>query len=316
MDCEVVQYVRTPQWIETVENPTAGWLARWAGRLSPGVGRWLTGRLMRRVRQDPRLVDPRWKLEPGPMRVSAQGALRDDLEVIGDPVLRAALTPDFPPGCKRVPKSPGYYQAVQRSNVRVVRSGVDEIRAGGIVGADGTVEPFDVIVFATGFDTHAYVRPMKVVGLGGVSLDDMWGKDDVFSYRGVAVPNLPNFFVLNGPFSPVNNVTIPRTLDDEMGWICEVLSAGAEEACALVPSEAVTGEFVEWIAGAIPGTVWAEGCQSWYQGSGRIPVIWPWYDQEQTDMFRDLRLDRLDRVPCRLGSGDPSELKWPSSAGS
>ena len=64
----------------------------------------------------------------------------------------------------------------------------------------------------------------------------MWGESDVFSYRGVAIPKLPNFFVLNGPFSPVNNVTIPRTLDDEMGWVCEVLAAGVDEGCAIVPS--------------------------------------------------------------------------------
>jgi cation diffusion facilitator CzcD-associated flavoprotein CzcO len=300
MDCQVVQYVRTPQWIETVENPRAGPLTRFLGRLNPRLGRRLTARLMGRIRQDPRLLDPRWKLEPGGQRRGAQQALREDLDVITDPELRAALTPDFPPGCKRIPKSPWYYQAVQRPNVRVIRAGVDRICAAGIVGPAGSVEPFDAIVYATGFDTHAYVRPMKVVGLDGVSLDDMWGRDDVYSYRGVAVPNLPNFFILNGPFSPVNNVTIPRTLDDEMGWICALLSAVVDESRALVPSPQVTDEFVDWIAAAVPRTVWAEGCQNWYQGSGKIPVIWPWYDREQTEMFRDVRLDRLDRVPCRL----------------
>ena len=302
MDCQVVQYVRTPQWIEVVENPRTGPLGRFVGRLSPRLGRRLTDRLMRRVRQDLRLLDPRWKLVPGPGRDAAQQALREDLDTIRDPELRAALTPDFPPGCKRIPKSPWYYEAVQRANVRVIRSGVDEIGPAGVVGPGATVEPYDVIVYATGFDTHAYVRPMKVVGLDGVSLDDMWGADDVFSYRGVAVPNLPNFFILNGPFSPVNNVTIPRTLEDEMGWICRVLAAAAAESCALVPSAAATEEFVDWLAGAIPQTVWAEGCDNWYRGGSGIPVIWPWYDQEQTDMFRDVRLDRLDRVPCRLGT--------------
>ena len=164
-----------------------------------------------------------------------------------------------------------------------------------------------MIVWATGFDTHAYVRPMHVVGLDGVTLDEMWGESDVFSYRGVAVPKLPNFFVLNGPFSPVNNVTIPRTLDDEMGWVCEVLAAGVDEECAIVPSEQTTEEFVSWLAEAIPQTVWADGCVNWYQSARGFPVIWPWYDQEQTEMFRDLRLDRLDRVPSRLGAADTTD---------
>ena len=188
--------------------------------------------------------------------------------MIADPELRATLTPDFPPGCKRVPKSPSYYEAVQRPNVRVFGRGVDKVHPHGIDAPDGSVDPFDVIVWATGFDTHAYVRPMQVVGLDGVTLDEMWAESDVFSYRGVAIPNLPNFFVLNGPFSPVNNVTIPRTLDDEMGWICEVLAAGVDEACAIVPSEHTTEEFVSWLAAEIPQTVWADGCVNWYQARG------------------------------------------------
>ena len=58
---------------------------------------------------------------------------------------------------------------------------------------------------------------------------------------------------------------------------------------------------MSWLAGEIPRTVWADGCVNWYQSARGFPVIWPWYDQEQTEMFHDLRLDRLDRVPSRLG---------------
>ena len=82
MECEVTQYVRTPQWIETIKNPKAGALARRIGRLLPAVGRRLTDRLQVRIEQDPRLLDPRWKLEPGPKRAAAQQALREDLDVI------------------------------------------------------------------------------------------------------------------------------------------------------------------------------------------------------------------------------------------
>ena len=160
--------------------------------------------------------------------------------------------------------------------------------------------PYDVIVWATGFDTHAYVRPMSVVGVGGVTLSEMWGDADVYSYRGVALPHMPNFFILCGPFSPVNNVTVPQTLDDELGWICEVLAAGEDKSCAFAPGPALTGEFVDWLSEAIPQTVWADGCVNWYQSSRGLPVIWPWYDKEQTDMFRDLQIERLDPVPSQL----------------
>ncbi len=306
MQCDVVQYVRTPQWIETIKNPKAGRLARLAGRLNLRLGRRLTAGLTKRIEQDPRLLDPRWKIEQGPIREAAQQALREDLDAIRDPELRAALTPDYPPGCKRIPKSPWYYDAVQRPSVRVRRTGVDKIGPEGIVMPDGTVEGFDVIVYATGFDTHAYCRPMTVTGIDGVTLEEMWANNDVYSYRGVALPNLPNFFVLNGPFSPVNLVTVPKTLNDEMDWICRVLAVGADEGCAFAPSETATEEFINWLAEAIPRTVWAENCENWYRAGRGLPVIWPWLDKDQERMFQELGLERLDRLPRRIAAAPAS----------
>jgi cation diffusion facilitator CzcD-associated flavoprotein CzcO len=302
MGCDVTQYVRTPQWIETVTNPQASRLTRFLGRIHPKLGQRLTQRLMAGIEQDPRLKDPWWKLEQGPKREAAQQALREDIAAVIDPDLRAALTPDYPPGCKRIPKSPTYYQVVQQPNVTIISRGVEQICADGVVAPDGTFEPYDVLVYATGFDTHAYCRPMKVTGVDGMSLDEMWA-DDVYAYRGLAIPNLPNFFILNGPYSPVNNVTIPRTLDDELGWICAVLDAGRSRACAFAPSHELTEEYVGWIAAEIPRTVWADNCVNWYSvAPGRPPIIWPWYDKEQTEMYDDVALDRLDQVPCRLGT--------------
>ena len=175
----------------------------------------------------------------------------------------------MPPGCKRIPKSPDYYAAVQLPNVACVSAASTESRPAASR-TDGTVDHYDVIVVRHRLRHPRLRAPDARVGPDGVTLDEMWGESDVFSYRGVAVPKLPNFFVLNGPFSPVNNVTIPATLADEMGWVCEVLAAGVDEESAIVPSEQTTEEFVSWLAEAIPQTVWADGCVNWYQ-SARVP---------------------------------------------
>jgi cation diffusion facilitator CzcD-associated flavoprotein CzcO len=62
------------------------------------------------------------------------------------------------------------------------------------VTADGTLHAVDVLVLATGFDAHAYVRPLAVVGEAGVSLDEAW-VDGPMAYRSVAVPGFPNLFM-------------------------------------------------------------------------------------------------------------------------
>jgi cation diffusion facilitator CzcD-associated flavoprotein CzcO len=294
-DCEVVQFVRTPQWIETVDNPSITPELIEQGRQNPSKDNKVLATMESGINQDIRLQDPHWKLEPGPMREAAMQALREDIEVIKDPELRALLTPDFPPGCKRVPKSPWYYQAVQEPSV-TVRGGVDQIVPTGVITADGVQHDLDVIVFATGFNAHAYMRPMQVVGLNGVRLDDVW-EDGPFAYRGVSVPAFPNFFMLHGPFSPVNNVPVPKTLEDETGYLCRLLEVVADKGVAVSPTEDATERFRERLDAAIPQTVWASGCDNWYKGHGRTPLIWPWYDKEHENMFADLSLDDLEMVP-------------------
>ena len=61
-----------------------------------------------------------------------------------------------------------------------------------------------MIVFATGFDAHAYMRPMELIGEDGVTLEEAWA-DGPRAYRTVALPGFPNFFMLMGPHSPVGN---------------------------------------------------------------------------------------------------------------
>ncbi|GIR37122.1 MAG: hypothetical protein CM15mP49_25070 [Actinomycetota bacterium] len=42
------------------------------------------------------------------------------------------------------------------------------------------------------------MRPMNITGRNGVDLDEVW-KDWPSAYLSIAVPEFPNFFMLNGP---------------------------------------------------------------------------------------------------------------------
>jgi cation diffusion facilitator CzcD-associated flavoprotein CzcO len=305
MDCEVTQFVRTPQWIETVDNPQAPEELLDRVRRDPGVGPAVLAELEAGINQDPRLRNPRWKTEQGPLREAAGQALREDLLAIADPELRRILTPDFPPGCKRVPKSSRYYQAVQEPNVHVVPGGVERVEPNGAVTSDGVLHELDVIVYATGFNAHAYMRPMQVTGVNGIQLDDVW-TEGPFSYRGVAIPSFPNFFLLHGPFSPVNNVPVPKTLEDETGYVCRIVDLVESKGVAVWPTEEATGAFREWVGEALPNTVWADDCDNWYKGRGGTPIIWPWYDTEHERMFADLSLEDLELLPLDTADASPA----------
>jgi cation diffusion facilitator CzcD-associated flavoprotein CzcO len=303
LGARVTQFVRTPQWVEMITNPPSPRWLKWVGRTIgpriPAVGRWASRQLLARPILDPRLWKTwGWRIQPGPDRVAAQNALREDVNYIRDDALRARMTPDFEPGCKRIPKSDRYFLAVQEPNVEVVVGSIDHIDPHGLRTFDGRFHELDVIVYATGYDSHAYMRPMKVTGLNGRTIDEAWA-DGPYSYRCVSVPDFPNFWVINGPFAPVANISPTVCVVDQSNYICRLLEYSIEHGVATAPSVAATERFVAAIDAAMPNTIWAGDCDSWYRSGDRI-ILWPWDEPTYHRMFEPLGIEDLDLVPVSL----------------
>jgi cation diffusion facilitator CzcD-associated flavoprotein CzcO len=179
--------------------------------------------------------------------------------------------------CKRLIFSPDYYQAIQRPNTRLVRSGIKRIVENGIETEDGELHELDIIVYATGFQADRFVRPMDVIGRNGVSLNTLWA-DYPKAYLALSVPDFPNFFMLNGPNGPVGNFSLVEIAENQWGWVEQllepVLSGTASEVCCtaegMITYEARREE-------AARKTVWyTGGCNSWYLNAAGIPASWPW----------------------------------------
>lgn len=304
---QVYQFVRTPQWVETIRNPRRGWFNRTVSRLVPPIGRRLTARADRGIQQDPRFLNLEWRLHPGPQRAAAIAALKEDLEAVRDPELRAALTPDYTPGCKRIPKSDRYYAAVQLPNVHVVRGGVARVTETGVITGTGETYELDAIVYATGYDTNAFVRPMQVTGAHGVELNEVW-RGGPFAYKGVGIPDFPNFFLLNGPFSPFNSMAPPQTLVHQTRYVGRLLARIAESGVDLAPTETATTDFRRLIAEAAADTIWATDCDNWYRTPSGDLLVWPFEGAEYRDMFEELEID-TDFVAEPSARRPASELK-------
>ena len=108
-------------------------------------------------------------------------------ESVRDPELRERLRPDYRAACKRLVVSPGFYDAIQRSNAELVTEGIERIEPAGVRTRDGRLHELDVLVLATGFQVSAFTRPMNVVGRGGRSLDDEWSERPL-AYLSISVP--------------------------------------------------------------------------------------------------------------------------------
>jgi cation diffusion facilitator CzcD-associated flavoprotein CzcO len=238
-----------------------------------------------------------WRLKPGPQREAMEREYASFLDYIKDPELREKLTPNYNLGCTRIPKSDkNYYEAVQLPNARIVKGQIDRIVPEGVVMADGTRVKLDVLVYATGFDVHAYMRPMNVTGLNGTTIDEAW-KEKIYSYGGIALPGFPNLFMLYGPFSPVNNVPVPLGLDQEIGCILRLIDEARTRRAAVAPTVAATEKFIARLGAAFPGTVWVGGCKNWYTSRQPTPVLWPFPQSEHKAFFEQVAVEDFQFTP-------------------
>ena len=202
---------------------------------------------------------------------------------VHDPELRRRLTPDYRAACKRLIMSDEFYPALQKPSVELVTEGIDRIEPTGVRTRDGVLHVLDVLVLATGFDGHAFLRPMEVVGEGGRTLSEAWSAANE-AYRSVAVPGFPNFFMLVGPNSPIGNFSVIMISELQIDYILQLVDLVLEGRCrAVAPSAAAARRFNDALREAMKGTVWMSGCRSWYLDRNGNPALWPW----SFDRFRE-----------------------------
>ena len=276
-------FQRTAQWILPMPNLRYSPLTRTALRRWPrlnGLGYRFWGWYVR-------FMIGRAPIRPGFQRRLMQAQCRWNLRLsVRNPELRAKLTPKDQPMCKRLILAGHFYRSVRLPGVEVITDSIDHIEPRGIVTADGTLHEVDMLVYATGFDARAYVRPLQVIGEGGLTLDEAWA-DGPAAYRSVAVPRFPNLFMLMGPHSPIGNeslVPVAENQADYAMWWIKQLGDGVVRAAA--PTEAATKEYNESMKSAMPQTIWVTGCSSWYLGKDGLPELFPWTPERHSELLR------------------------------
>ena len=191
---------------------------------------------------------------------------------VADGKLRAALTPDYPLGCRRVLNSDGYYPALQRENVTLETGAIAAIEPTGVRLADGRRHELDMLVHATGFETTGWKWSLDVVGRGGASLRERWA-DAPRAYLGIMVPDFPKMFVLYGPNTNLGHHSITFMLECQIEFILMATAALDARGCsALEPTRQALEAFDAEVQALLASTSWADpACNSWYKrDDGRI----------------------------------------------
>lgn len=297
-------FQRTPQWILPALNFPIPRFARRLLARAPG----LIDRLADGIEA---LAD--WfvgaaAMRPGLRRRCFDLVARLHLATVRDPQLRARLTPADAPLCKRPVISSRFYRAVQRRDVAVVDAPIDHVCATGVATADGQLHELDVLVLATGFEAHAYMRPMTITGEGGITLDEAWAEGPC-AYRTVALPGFPNLFTIMGPHSPLLYISIHGSAELQADYVMQMLKVlERDDVVSVAPTEAATRRWLEYIEAGMDGTVWSSGCASWYLGAGTTPVLWPYGREAWRELLRTPVLDDFEVRTVAALAETPTEL--------
>jgi cation diffusion facilitator CzcD-associated flavoprotein CzcO len=223
---------------------------------------------------------------------------------VPDLELRARLTPDYAPGCKRILISDDYLPVLSRDNVEVVTDGIGEVREHSIVTRDGRERQVDTIIFGTGFHVTDVRIATRLRGGDGRSLAEVWA-GGMAAHRGTTVAGFPNLFLLLGPNTGLGHTSVVLMAEAQAGYVIEALRhMRARSVGAIAVRPAAQALFNDRVQRSMAGTVWtAGGCASWYlDGNGRNTTLWPDFS------FRFRRLLR------RFDAGSYEQLPVPPAA--
>jgi cation diffusion facilitator CzcD-associated flavoprotein CzcO len=216
----VTVFQRTPNWVVPRNDKPISEAMRKVYRYVPAV----------RKRYRASLMDIRESLHEATVDVGSQ--MNEKIkqmslnmmneQISDDEDLRRRLTPDYPPGCKRIIISDDYFPAMNRANVGLETSPIDEVSSTGIKSA-GKEEDFDLIILATGFRTLEFMFPIRVFGIGGRPIEQIW-KCGARAYLGMTVEGLPNFGMLYGPNTNLGHNSIILMIEAQSRYINTLIS--------------------------------------------------------------------------------------------
>ncbi|MET0781640.1 MAG: 4-hydroxyacetophenone monooxygenase, partial [Microbacterium sp.] len=211
---------------------------------------------------------------------------------VAAPGLRAALTPDYAFGCKRVLLSDDFYPAVASDRVMLEASALACVDGRMLTSSSGNAYEADALVLATGFASTRQPYADLVRGEDGVVLADHWSAG-MTSFGSTVVSGFPNMFVLNGPNASLGHNSSVLMIEEQAAYAVRALDArGALADGELRVAPDAEQRYTAEIAVAAASTPWiAGGCRNWYvdERSGRLTLLWP----GTVDAFR-ARLARAD----------------------
>lgn len=197
---------------------------------------------------------------------------------VKDEKLRAAVTPNFTLGCKRILFANNYYPALQADNTALIPHGLVGVENNTVIAANGERHEVDVIIWGTGFEVSHPPIGKKVLDAKGNRLSDRWKSSSPEAFLGATLEDVPNAFLVLGPNVLVYDSFIGLA-ESQLGYIVDGLKkvkAQGISRFAIKPD--VLKQHNDKVQAHLKTTVFnSGGCKSYYlDENGRNFAAWPW----------------------------------------
>ncbi|MFB9378479.1 flavin-containing monooxygenase [Kineococcus gynurae] len=215
--------------------------------------------------------------EAAALRRARERAEQHRARQVRDPGLAARLRPEHEIGCRRVLLSDDYYPALQLPHVRLEPTALRAVTGPRtVVSAAGREHDVDALVLATGFRAARPPYAERVRGERS-TLAEHWSARGMTSVASTVVTGFPNLFVLGGPNAGLGHNSALTTIEAQIDYLLGALDHLDADPRPLAVSAAAEDAYTREIDAMAAGTVWLDGCRSWYRDpvSGRLTLVWP-----------------------------------------
>jgi cation diffusion facilitator CzcD-associated flavoprotein CzcO len=309
---QLTLFQRTPPWVLPRMDRKITDLERWLYRRVP-VTQALRRGLLWGIRELQVGAFTKRPKRLGLIEGLAKSHIRN---AVKDPVIRAALTPNYRIGCKRILLSNDYYPALAQPNVNLV-AGLREVRGSTLVAVDGTKADVDVVIFGTGFRATDMPIAQRVTGTAGTTLAQEW-KEGMEALRGTSPVGFPNFLTIIGPNTGLGNSSMIIIIEAQLNYLVDFLrqldTLGGKAALDARPS--AVRAWNDRLQERMRTTVWNTGCESWYlDANGRNTTVWPGTTSEFRKATRRVNLTEYAVLRPSDCKGTGSTQPDPATAG-
>ena len=263
-------------------------------------------------------IDPEWQKNGG--RISQFNDAITDMSLNflkskfpNDPEMVQRLTPDYPLFAKRPILDCGYYDVLQKPNVKLITGALAACEKDAVILANGTRIPCDVLLLATGYHLD-WCTQFDISGRDGKTLRDVFTPTP-YAYEGQTVPGFPNMFIMGGPnsFLVANHAVVS---EQQVHWIVELLQAMVDENWSSFDvSEAACDEYNKGIEESLQLTCWVNkgSAHGYYRhASGKVVLA---IGRHNNEIWHDTRQPKLEhfnpvanKKPARVPSNPQQKL--------